>query len=80
MSGTREMTLKEWVERLPEFHYAHKEYKRLVAAVEAAPQPQASAEDVALVAGAVIAHAARYPGSKVEEALERVFASLGVGK
>jgi hypothetical protein len=42
MNCEREMTLKEWVERLPEFHYAHKEYKRLVAAVEAAQQPQAA--------------------------------------
>jgi hypothetical protein len=43
-------------------------------------QPQASAEDVALVAGAVIAHVARYPGSKAEEALDRLRASLGVSR
>lgn len=26
----REMTLKEWVEKLPESHLAHREYKELI--------------------------------------------------
>jgi hypothetical protein len=63
------------LERDGDEHGAAAELRQLL---RAAPQPQASAEDVALVAGAVIAHVARYPGSKAEEALDRLRASLGV--
>jgi hypothetical protein len=30
MSEQREMTLEEWVNKLPDFHLAHKEYKQLI--------------------------------------------------
>ncbi len=30
MNAQREMTLKEWVERLPEIHSARKEYERII--------------------------------------------------
>jgi hypothetical protein len=47
-------------------------------ALYAAPQPQASAEDVELVGLAIKGHAARYPGCETENAWQRLCASLEV--
>ncbi|MFN7883251.1 MAG: hypothetical protein ACK5PF_09595 [bacterium] len=54
--------------------------QKVQALKDAAPQPQASAEDVALVGLAIKEHAARYPGCETENAWQRIRASLGVGK